>query len=193
MAIARVVTTKEITWKGHPERWSNGYRFDLPTIDQATIQALAAALITWERNFHAARVRFVYAVGGRDAKGVAAVYAEEFATPQVGGAVNAVIHPEVCILAEAKLRPRVYARKWFHTCINTQGPATAPEVLPPETITDFNGRWAKLTDGSLPGGARYCWPNGSPVAAFTTDPYARTRQFPRRSPRKAPPETTAPE
>lgn len=192
MPVARVVLTKEITWKGKPERWSNGYRFNLDTISEATIQPLAAALITWERNFHAARVRYVYANGGRDAPGAQAVYAEEFASPQVGGGVNAVIHPEVCVLLEAKRRPRVYARKWYHTCLNFQGPATAPEALAADVITDMNGRAAKLTDGTLPSGARYCWPDGTLVPAFTCDPWARTRQFPRRSPRNPPLPVVAP-
>jgi hypothetical protein len=185
MPVARVVITKQITWKGAPERWSNGYRFNLPTIDQATIQALAAALITWERNQHAARVSFVYANGGRDAAGAQAVYAEEFTTPQVGGGVNFAIHPEVCVLMERKRRAKVYARKWYHLGLNFYGPNTAPEVIPTAARDSVNTWIAKLTDGSLPGGAVYCWPDGTALdGPFTCDAYLRTRQFPRRSPRK---------
>lgn len=184
MPIARVVITKEASWKAGKERWSNGYRFDLPTIDQATISALAAALIAMERPLHASRVTFPYANGGRDAPGANAVYAEEFATPLAGtSAAGNTIHPEVCVMAESKRRPRVYARKFFHVCRSVTA-VDRDDVLDGAEATRINGIIDTLTDGTLPGGAVYCWPDGAAVTTpFTCDPYLRTRQFPRRSPR----------
>src|SRR5215210_8630369 len=92
MPVARVVLTHQCTFRGAPERWSNKYSFNLPTIDTATVSALAAALITWERTMHANRVSYVYAVGGRDQAGAQAVYAEEFGTPQVGTQTPVIVH-----------------------------------------------------------------------------------------------------
>lgn len=192
MPIARVVITKEIDYRQRKERWSNGYRFDLPTIDTATIQALATALITMERPLHGDRVRFVYANGGRDAPKAQAVYVEEFATPQTGAGTSAVVHPETCVMIESKRRQRVYARKFFHTLQLTPAAAATSEALKAADVTFVNTTVAKLTNGTLPGGAVYCWPDGTPVTVpFTADPFFRTRQFDRRGkrPTQAAPQT----
>lgn len=192
MPVARVVITKQIQWKGQPERWSNGYRFNLPEITTPVIRDLAAALIGMERNLHANFVQFVYANGGRDAKGAEAVYAEDFATPLAGSLAGSDVHPEVCFVVERKLKPRVYARKWFHSCHYKGAPATG-EVFDPGDRTTVNSRLVALTNGSLPGGAVYCWPNGEPLdGPMVADPWLRTRQFPRRSPRKKPDPQPAP-
>ena len=186
MPVARVVITKEMSFRGKPERWSNGYRFSLPTIDQATIKTLALALRDWERGFHAAAISFVYANGGLDAPGANAVYAEEFAAPLEGTAAGAGTHPEVCVMAESKIAPRRYARKWFHTLAFPGNLAGSNNVGIADTSRgDLNTAFLKLTNGTLPGGAVYCQPNGATLPQpFTCDPWLRTRQFKRRSPRR---------
>lgn len=191
MAIARVVITKEIDYRNGVERFSNGYRFNLPTIDEATIGTLALALIEWERPMHAGSVRFVYANGGRDAPGAQAVYVEEYENPLTGGSSAQNVHPETVIMAESKRRQRVYARKFFHTMNAMAGDSSTPEKLTAAAISFFNGRLATLTNGDLPGDAVYCWPDGTPLAEpFTLDPYLRTRQFDRRGkrPTRTPPQ-----
>lgn len=190
MPVARVVITKEIDYRGGQERWSNGYRFNLGTIDEATIHGLATALIAMERPLHGNRVRFVYANGGRDAKGAQAVYVEEFATPLLGAGESNAVHPETCVLVESKRRQRVYARKFFHTMQLLPVDNAHSEQVKPADRTFVNGVVDALTDGSLPGGAVYCWPDGTAVEEpFTCDPWFRTRQFDRRGkrPTQAPP------
>jgi len=191
MPTARVIVTKEIDYRQTVERFSNGYRFNLPTIDEATIRTLALALRDWERPMHAGSVRFVYLNGGRDAPGAQSVYVEEFENPLVGGSSAVNVHPETVIMAESKRRQRVYARKFFHTLNAQAQDSSTPERLSQQAIDFFNGRLATLTDGSLPDGARYCWPDGTALAEpFTLDPYLRVRQFDRRGkrPTQAPPQ-----
>jgi len=191
MPIARVVITKQAAYRGLTERWSNGYRFNLPTIDEATIHALATALIGMEAAFHATRVSFVYANGGRDQAGAQAVYAEEYATPTLGGVNPAIVHPENVVMAESKRRARVYARKFYHTLAHIGAAAGTPEILTSGLMSGANTQLVKLTNGTLPGGAVYCWPDGTAVTVpFTLDGFLRTRQFDRRGkrPTQAPPQ-----
>lgn len=191
MPLARVVVTKEVPYRDRVERFSNGYRFNLPAVTETVIHDLAAALIAIERPLHRATVKFVYANGGRDEKGAVAAYVEEFATPLVGtGSGNDVLHPESTIMYEAKRRQRVYARKFFHVEIASIA-AGRPENLDPTWRTAHMNALSGLTDGTLPGGARYAWPDGTNVAsAFTLDPFIRTRQFDRRG--KRPPRVPLP-
>lgn len=185
MPVARVVITKEIPFRAGVERFSNGYKFNLPDVTQSVISALAAALITMERPLHANDRKFVYAVGGLDAPGSEAVYAEEFPSPLLGtltGPTEAV-HAEVCMVYALKRRQRVYSRKWYHVGYADVNGSRA-DMLDATYRTSKAGALAKLTDGTLPGGARVCWPDGTQIeGTYSLDQWLRIRQFDRRSPR----------
>jgi hypothetical protein len=183
MPVARVVTTKEIPYKTGVERFSNGYKFNLPAVTETVIHDLAAALIAMERPLHSNIVKFVYAVGGIDAPGAEAVYAENFATPLLGTLTASYqLHPEECIVYTLRRRQKVYARKWFHSQRCSKGGQM--EYLDNTFRTTNNGALAKLTDGTLPGGVRTCWPDGEVMSGtFALDQFVRIRQFDRRGKR----------
>lgn len=184
MALAKIVITKEIDYRGGKERFSNGYTLQMSGTGETAIHDVAAALIAMERPFHSNAVRFVYANGGPHGAGQLSTYVEEFATPTTGERSNSGAHPEVVLMFESKRRQRVYARKFFHTLAYSPNDATHPERIGGADQTYLTGAVAQLTNGSLPGDARYAWPDGSLVAtAFTVDPFFRTRQFDRRGKR----------
>lgn len=188
MPIAHVVITKEIDFRGGVERFSNGYTLDTGSAGtgNADIAALVTALIDMEQTLHASDVRFVYANGGP--RGADSTYVNEFTTPEVGAQTPGYDHPEVCVLAESKFGQRRYARKWFHCCRGlgeTSGDASA---LTSALRTAINTQLVKLTNGTLPGGAKYWTPIGGVLTTpFTVDPYLRTHQFKARPKRKLPP------
>jgi hypothetical protein len=187
MPIAKVVVTKEIDYRDGVERFSNGYTLDTGSLGtgEADMHTLAVALQTWERGFHASDVRFPYLNAGPN--GSDSTYVEEFTTPPVGAQTPGADHPEVCVLGESKFGQRRYARKWFHLCRGIAEASGQSEVLATAVRTAMNTQLVKLTDGTLPGGAKYWTPKaGVLTTPFTCDPYLRTHQFDARGPRKRP-------
>jgi hypothetical protein len=183
MTVIHVVITKQIpSFRGKPERWSNGYTFQTTSsIDSAFVKSIADALVTMERPFHLGIVSFPYRVGG--VLGEDAVYAEEVPSPPNGtlslGGVG--VHPEECVLAKSRIGPKRYAFKYYHGACGQGG--QMDDTLGSQA-TLINSQLVKLTDGTLPGSATYCRPNGALLTApFRCDPYIRTHQLKRRGKR----------
>lgn len=180
MPNVKVVVTKQTQWKAQPERWSNGYTFQTGqnaiTVD--FMHDLAIAVRDMERSFHASHVTFPYLLAGPE--GENALYVEEFGTP-VAGTLNinfAQIHPELCVLAESKVRQRVYLRKWYRPCAAPSPGISTNGNVPGQLITEVGTPLAKLRDGTLPNGVIYCSPNGAlATQPFTIDPWIHSRQL----------------
>jgi hypothetical protein len=186
MPTIHAVITKQFTFRGKPERWSNGYNLQsTATIDAAYLKSVCDALVTMERDFTLNDVSYVYSVAGL--LGQDALYAEEYASPQVGIITSSTSqqHPESCVLAQSQFGPRRFVMKYYH------GTAWAPsgklsDVLDSATKTRIEGDLVKLTNGTLPGAATYCRPNGALITSpFKCDPYVRTHQLKRRGKRRA--------
>lgn len=184
MPTLRVVTTKTIDFQGKLEEFSNGYNFQTGenTVDADFAEAVALAVRDNERPIHGLGVTFTYSVAGL--KDEPALWSETYANPLTGSGGSYTTHPEICVLAESKMRNRVYLRKWFHTGMAT-GPQNNPDRLSSGLITDLTTKLAWLTDGSLPGGIHACAPNGAlALEPFRPDPYFRTHQFRARGKRR---------
>lgn len=183
MPTVHAVITKEFTFRGKPERFSNGYNFQYGgTVSAATMKTLCDALVAMERTFHTTTIKFPYRVAGL--LGEDAVYSEEVASPPSGTNPNGrASHPEECYLAESKFGPKRYMRKYYHCGLGRNGNLTDDTPVG-QAVTDINAALAKLTDGTLPGGATYCRPNGAlATAPFTVDPFLRVHQLKRRGKR----------
>jgi hypothetical protein len=179
VALARVVITKEMPlFRGRPERYSNGYTFNLTTgstTDEALMHSLATAVINIERVFHAAAIKFVYATAGP--KGEDAVYVEEYTSPASGQISNAFEHPEICVLAQARIARRRYLTKYFHTEAHSVAAANSDAFVTSLKAVIENSL-GNLQSGTLPGAAKACAPDGTlPVGAWLVDPYMRTHQL----------------
>lgn len=184
MPTLHAVITKEFTFRGKPERFSNGYNLqttgDLNSA--AFVKSVCDALVTMEKAFHASDIKFVYSVGGPI--GQDATYAEEYATQTTGTFNgNTGTHPETCYMAESKIAPKKYLRKFYHGNLGRAGGA-GNDLVDTTARTTMTTALAKLTDGTLPGAATYCRPNGSlALVPFTVDPYIRVHQLKRRGKR----------
>lgn len=188
MPTLHVVITKEFTFRGQPERFSNGYNFQTGTnvVDAFFAKDVALAVRNQEMTFHASSVRFVYAVAGL--KDQDAIWSEELgAAGPVGAKAPEFMHPEVCVMAESKKKNRVYLRKFFHTHAHLGNSAAQSDQINPADATPINNALLKFTDGNMPGGVKACFPNGDlALAPFTCDGYLRTRQLKRRGRRPTP-------
>jgi hypothetical protein len=184
MPTAHVVITKEFpSFRGKPERWSNGYNFQVPSVlDASTGQALATAVRDMEKAMHLGNVKFPYMVVGM--LGEDAVFAQEITSSIPVGTVSGGYggHLELCILAQSQVGPRRYLMKYYH---GVPGIDTATnDAIVPSGKTIIEGQLVKLTNGTLPQGAVYCRPNGALATnPFTCDPFIRVHQLKRRGKR----------
>jgi hypothetical protein len=183
MPTLHVVIEKAITFRGKPERWGNGYTLQsTSTFDEAFVKSVADALVAMERAFTYSTVTFPYRVGGP--LGEDAVYAETVASPPAGtmSITGETVHPEVCVLAQSKIGPKKYLAKYYHGAAIANG--NMDDALASVYKTRIETQLVKLTNGTLPGSATYCRPNGAlATAPFTCDPYLRVHQFKRRGKR----------
>jgi hypothetical protein len=182
MPTVHAVITKEFTFRGKPERWSNGYNLQTTsTLDEAYLKSLCDALVAMERPFTSTGVKYPYRVAGL--LGEDAIYAEEVTSSIPTGSMSGVnIHPEACVLAQSRIGPKRYLMKYYHGA----GPAVSgiTDVLDSTTKTAVETALVKLTNGTLPGSAAYCRPNGAlATQPFTCDPYVRVHQLKRRGKR----------
>lgn len=178
MPTVKLVITKQFTFRGVPERFSNGYLFQTGStnVDNATLSAGCAALITMERAIHGSHITFPYALGGL--LGEDALYVEEFGTPLAGQLAPSSDHQEVCVMMESKFGQRRYMRKWYHPGARVGGTGATADQLQGGTKTLFDTTCTKLTDGTMPQGWRYCRPNGAlATVPFTADQWVRTHQL----------------
>jgi hypothetical protein len=185
MPTLHIVITKQIpSFRGKPERWSNGYTLQSTGAnDGPFIKSIADALVAMERPFHTPPISFPYRVGGL--LGEDALYAEEVTSPPNGTlSLSGVgVHPESCVLVKSKIGPKRYAFKYYHGACGQGGVMT--DALGGQAAT-IESNVVKLTNGTLPGGAVYCRPNGAILTApFLCDPYIRTHQLKRRGKRSA--------
>lgn len=182
MPTLHVVIEKAGTFRGQPERWGNGYTLQSTSaFTEAFVKSVADALVAMERPFTFSTVTFPYRVGGP--LGEDAVYAEEVASPPAGtkSATGETAHPELCVLAQSKIGPKKYLSKFYHFAASPTG---LNDTLVSAYSTLINTQLAKLTDGTLPGAATYCRPNGAlATVPFTCDPFIRVHQLKRRGKR----------
>jgi hypothetical protein len=188
VANLHVIITKEFTFRGNAERFSNGYTFQSSTTtanDPVIVAAVAAALINMEKYIHASNIHFVYANGGP--WGQPSCYVEEFAAPVAGTKTPLSTHPETCVLAQARLGRRRYLTKYYHTCAYIAS-GQPGDVVPAAIQSEVTSALANLTNGSLPSGLKACSnkDNAFPEGPYTCDPFFRTHQLKARGKRPTP-------
>jgi hypothetical protein len=184
MAVLHCVITKEFTFRGKPERFGNGYTLQTTSpLDTAFVKSVCDALVAMERARTHSVVKFPYRVGGPI--GQDAVYTEEVASPPAGlQTFTGSWHPEMCVLAKSRIGPKRYAFKYYHGWMPVTNPCG--DQLAGGFQTAIEAELLKLTNGTLPGSATYCRPNGQLLTApFLLDPYLRNHQLKRRGKRNA--------
>lgn len=134
--IAGIHITKEVTWRGQPERFENVYHYDTPALDlDADWDALIDAIVAIEKPLHAAGVSWVQARvhGPTDTTKAEDVMRRVkdlsgSGTMAGSGGVTPYEMAFVCsfYVGRSPRGYKVYLRKYFHSCrmpSTTQGSA----------------------------------------------------------------------
>lgn len=198
MATVKIITVKESTWRGSREEWTNGWTFSSEDI-AASADRLALINAVWdiEKLFTATgngnntvlrRAYYYNDINGTsDESWVFPNYNETGPKLPLGTGTQATsgnVPPfESCFLIKSKAgkgakgRP-VYISKFIHGALATSDEDLAAGITPAGTSA-----LAKLTDGTLPGGAKVCRPNGVLAEGFVLDRFMRHHTLKRRGKR----------
>jgi hypothetical protein len=180
MPTYRIIVEKSLQFRNQEERFANGYNFQSATLTSEQHLALVDAVVAVEREIHAASVMFHNArlipnwtPGGNQE----ATAFRDYSPVLAGVAANAALqHPEVTAMAEWPTTKRgVYLRKFYHL---GRFPNAINETSQIGDMTAATTKILPLSNGSLPGAATICRPNGElATGPGKFDIFARTRQF----------------
>lgn len=189
-----ITIVKAFTYRGKREEFSNKYHFLGSTPGTtAAWKTLADALIASEKGTVGAHVKFVRAYGyeaGNELSVAQIDYESGGLTPVVGTVPQTSTYvakapPETAITVRWRTNARnsrkkwIYLRKYLHgVMMNSDGDAVNQDY-----ITTIKLWGDKLIDGTLPGGFKYCGPQGAPVVTTEVNPFFTTRELTRRGKR----------
>lgn len=188
-----ITIIKRFTYRDQPEEFSNTYHFSGTTpVDRAAWKVLADAIITAERAATLSNVSFVGAYGyeagtehsvaqldydiAPDAPALAGTLA--VTDNRCSGDVAATIRWYTG--AYSSRGKKIYCRKYMHGVMAST--ADQDELATPQR-TAYQTFAAKLIDGTLPGGFKYCGPQGAVLSAPLVATYLTTRTLKRRGKR----------
>lgn len=180
MPLTKLVTHHQFQYRGSAEDSTNGYTLDVDhdSLDDTEKIALIDAVVAIERSFHGVDVNFTKAtiapLGG-DITHTRILSSAGLRT--LTGRVRT--HPEVCQMAEAALSSTRSLRKFYHVYDIIQ--FTLGDVA--DSADKVTTELVKLSNGTLPGGAKVCNDAGELPGAWSWDPYLRTHQFRAGNPR----------
>lgn len=186
-----IIIVKKFTYRGQREEFSNKYHFSGTTPGTAQEwKTLADAIITAEKTTVHAGVSFVRAYGyeaGNELSVAQIDYEAAPNTPVVGtmATPDGQLTPEGAVTvrwrtAERNTRKKwIYLRKYYH---GTRG-TTDDDAIGAFISGAFKTFADKLTDGTLPGGFKYCGPQGAVAGPGEVNPYFTTRELTRRGKR----------
>lgn len=189
-----ITIVKAFEYRNDPnEKWSNTYHFSGTTpTGVAGWKALADAIIAKERTFLMDNVRFVTALGYEAGNPNAVQIIDYTVAPNtvVTGAISGTEGDRAPGDAAQWVRwntgtrnsrgKYVYLRKYFHGFPLTQSDADTASAASRAAMATYA---AQMYDGTLPGGAKICGPQGDDVIAHLVGPFVTTRTLKRRGKR----------
>lgn len=193
-----ITILKRCTYKSVLEEFGNTYHFSgTQPADLAAWKTLADAIIAAERPTMPADVEFVQAYGYNAGNDNSVAQIDYRVSPNVvlsgtggftGGGRNnlevaaTVRWPTPGFTSRGK---RIYLRKYYHAVYTSVFP-DMDKLLASQKAT-FATFAAKLIDGTLPGGFKYCGPQGAVASAPQVNDYTTTRELKRRGKRNPTP------
>lgn len=189
-----ITIVKAFTYRGKREETSNTYHFTGTTpTNTAGWKALADAMIASEQTIVSSRTKFVRAYGyaaGNELSVAQIDYEAGGLTPAAGGLTQsgglAYMQPESAVTVRWRTDQRnsrkkwIYLRKYIHDTMVSSADA---ESIPSNIVTNLEAWATKLTNGTLPGGFKYCGPQGAAAGVGEVNKFATTRELTRRGKR----------
>lgn len=185
-----ITINKVFTYRAQSEVYSNTYHFSGTTpANDADWQALARAIWASEKTFldaghkfagylgyaasnnHAVSILDLMETGTGDTPGTYTMVAGEVAAPGDSAMWVRWATPD-----RTSRGKRIYLRKYFHGVhynANT-------EKISGSQVAALAAHGAKMTDGTLPGSAKVCGPQGAVAGAVLTSTFPTTRTLKRR-------------
>lgn len=192
-----ITIVQRFPYRGIDEEWSNTYHFSGTTpANDAAWKALADAIIASMADAFTNQVSWVAAYGYEAGNELSVFQYDYTALPgeQVIGTFNPGTAPEMPGDVAATTRwttpdttsrgKRIYLRKYWHG-VHSNGQLTG-DTLYAAQKTELDEHAAKLIDGTLPGGFKYCGPQGAVASDPVTNPNLTTRTLKRRGKRPNP-------
>jgi hypothetical protein len=186
----KVISVKQFTYRGVAEEWSNGYTFaGAAPADPAAWDALFDAIWANEQKFLLPDVKRVHAYGYADPNGVTtrgkaftpAGAGNQGTMTLPGGAFQIPGDVAACVRfrvgQNSKGRPR-YLTKYVHG-----GYLRAADQLDVSWSGFLVTGLGAMRDGTLPGGAKLCAPDGTLAGVPEPIPWLTTRTLKRRGKR----------
>lgn len=186
-----ITLVKEFQYRDKPEKWSNTYHFSGTTPSSvAEWQTLGEAIWSAEKTMFKSAVKLV-GLYGYEAGNELSVAQIDYSVPPLApipgtSSVSASPAPgDVAFWVRWRTPDRnsrgkwIYLRKYFHGVLTEPGLDTV--AAPVRTAAAAYA--AKMIDGTLPGGAKICGPQGAVASAPLVSTYATTRTLKRRGKR----------
>jgi hypothetical protein len=191
---AQVTIIKEFEYRGAAEEWSNTYAVTGAAFaDYAAMLAFCEALASEERKVYLQPCKAIRALVYQPGSIVAdrtidfqlesgspffgqlvvGSSAQEWAGDQAGW-----IRGKIGVNSKGRA---VYVRKYFHAGASEGGASTDATIGQWRAAAD--ALLVKLTDGSLPGGRKWCGPNSEAVTLMASSLWTTTRTLKRRGKR----------
>lgn len=193
MSVFKVILVKRGMWRGANEEWSNGYHFSgTAPADRAGAEAFFTSLFNLEKNFYADTQRLVQAYFYENPEGNSTIGKDYRTLPATGllGTATALSTGTTLSLEQSSIvkarcgytskgKPR-YVMKYFHG-IRANG--ADPDKVAWAAAGTLDPLLVQFTNGTLPGGAALCRPDGQVCETPVAHPLLTTRTLKRRGKR----------
>jgi hypothetical protein len=183
-----ITINKQFTYRGVKEVYSNTYHFS-GTTPSGDADWLALALAIWAAeapmlpNDQQFTGYLGYAAGNEHAVSIKDYVADGTSMPSGTNTVGSSVPGDAAVWVRWRTSERtskgkpIYLRKYFHHVAGS-GDDPAPQFK--SAAATYAG---KMTDGSLPGGAKVCGPQGAVAGTAKVSPFFTTRTLKRRGKR----------
>lgn len=180
-----ITINKDFTYRGKREVWSNTYHFSGTTpANDADWLTLALAIWNAEKGALMSNVKFAgylgYAAGNNHAVSIKDYVAD--GTTQPAGALGTSVGNapgDVAVWVRWRLPTRNSRGKWNYLRKYFHGVPVFTDQVGPEAVTALTAYAGKMTDGTLPGGAKLCGAQGEVAGVSKIAPFASYRELKR--------------
>jgi hypothetical protein len=187
-----ITIVKRFLYRGNIEEWSNSYHFSGGApIDNPGWLALGTAIWNQEKRAIATSCKVVQYYGYLPGQVASVAQIDRRLEPEADRAGGLAVSGSEALAGDQVVMVRalvgnsvkgkkVYIRKYYHASAQSTVELDKVSGVLADTLTNIG---LKLTDGTLPGGVKWCGPNGAVATQPQGSPWVTTRTLKRRSKR----------